>query len=526
MMKSAVLFLALAASLMAQGLDPKKLAEPPTDTWPTFNGDYSGRRFSTLNKVNASNIRELSLAWVYRASTGEPAAAGPFSTLTIKSTPLLVNGVLYFTAPDHVWAIDARGGRELWHYAWKSKGGIHIGNRGVGIYENWLYFETPDCHLVSLNLKDGKERWDKEICDLNQQYYASVAPIVVKNHILVGVSGDDLDVPGYLDARDPETGDLQWRFNIEPKKGEPGFESWPNAEAAAHGGGMTWIPGTYDPQLNLYYLGTGNPQPVLAGKGREGDNLYTESIVAINPDTGKLVWYYQPSPHDTHDWDAVQTPILFDGEYDGKPRHLIAQASRNGYFFLLDRATGEHLLTTAYSKTNWSKGLNAKGQPMRDTAKDPAPDGALVSPSSSGSTNWPSPSFDPQTGLFYVSTSRSYSVFYLTDLDEKPEGWAGGDQGVWSKSMVTAIDYKTGKVRWVHPWQTGAGLSGLLSTAGGLLFCGDPSANFIALDPASGKPLWHAGLHTPTSNGPITYELDGVQYVVVGAGDSLYAFSR
>jgi alcohol dehydrogenase (cytochrome c) len=199
---------------------------------------------------------------------------------------------------------------------------------------------------------------------------------------------------------------------------------------------------------------------------------------------------------------------------------------RNGYFFLLDRATGEHLLTTPYSKTNWSKGLNAKGQPMRDTAKDPAPDGALVSPSSSGSTNWPSPSFDPQTGLFYVSTSRSYSVFYLTDLDEKPEGWAGGDQGVWSKSMVTAIDYKTGKVRWVHPWQTGAGLSGLLSTAGGLLFCGDPSANFIALDPASGKPLWHAGLHTPTSNGPITYELDGVQYVVVGAGDSLYAFSR
>ena len=272
MMKSAIVLAAATASLFAQGLDPKKLLEPPTDSWPTYNGDYSGRRFSTLDKINASNIRELKLAWVRRVSAGQQNTSGPFG-LSIKATPILVNGVLYFTAPDHVWAVDARSGQELWHYNWKSKGGIHIGNRGVGIYENWLYFETPDCHLVSLNLKDGKERWNKEICDLDQQYYGSVAPMVVKNHILVGVSGDDLDIPGYLDARDPETGELQWRFNIEPKKGEPGFESWPNAEAAAHGGGMTWIPGTYDPQLNIYYLGTGNPQPVLAGKGREGDNL-------------------------------------------------------------------------------------------------------------------------------------------------------------------------------------------------------------------------------------------------------------
>ena len=200
---------------------------------------------------------------------------------------MVVNGVMYFTMPDHVWAIDARTGRELWHHVHQSKGGIHIGNRGVAVYGSWLYFETPDCHLVSLNLKDGRERWQKSICDLDQMYYASVAPIIVKNHVLVGVSGDDPDIPGYFESRDPETGDLQWHWSVVPKKGEPGFETWPNEDAAAHGGGMTWGTTTYDPELNQIYLGTGNPQPVIAGKGREGDNLYTASIVALNPDTAR-----------------------------------------------------------------------------------------------------------------------------------------------------------------------------------------------------------------------------------------------
>ena len=510
-----------AMTLFGQLLDPAKLQQPPTDSWPTYNGDYSGRRFSPLSKVNTANINSLSLAWLYRISVGSDNPGG-----SIKATPLLVNGVLYFTLPDHVWAVDARTGHELWNYNWQSKGGIHLGNRGVGIYGSWLYFETPDCHLVSLNLKDGKERWHKEVCDLDQLYYASVAPIVAKNHVLVGVSGDDLDIPGYLESRDPETGDLQWRwYTVPQKKGDPGSETWPSEDAAKHGGGMTWVPSTYDPELNLVYVGTGNPQPVIAGKGRKGDNLYTESIVALNLDTGKPVWHFQPSPHDTHDWDAVQTPVLFNGEVDGKPRKLLAQASRNGYFFVLDRTNGKNVTTSEFVKTNWAKGVDAKGQPIPNPAKEPQTDGALVSPNQSGAVNWPPPSFSPDTGLFYVNATRAYSMYYIFDDEEKPEGWGGNDRGGWAESMLQAVDYKTGKICWSHKWEGSGVRSGVLSTAGNLVFTGDPDNNLVALNAKTGEPLWHANLGTSVSNGPMTYELDGTQYLTVGAGDTLFSFA-
>jgi alcohol dehydrogenase (cytochrome c) len=513
-MKRIIAFLIVAAAVFAQD-------------WPTYNGDYSGRRYSPLTTINSTNINSLRLAWVYRASVAADQAGGGRADVVIKGTPIEINGVLYFTAPDHVWAIDARSGREIWHYGWKSKGGWHIGNRGAGVYGSWLYFETPDCNLVSLDLKDGHERWHKEICDLDQFYYASVAPIIVKNHVITGVSGDDLDIPGYIESHDPATGDLQWRWYAHPEPGTPEAKTWPSVEAMLHGGGMTWVPGTYDPALNLYYFGTGNPQPVIAGKGRLGDNLYTESIIALNPDTGKLAWYFQPSPHDTHDWDAVQTPVLFDGEIGGQKRKLLAQASRNGYFFVLDRTTGKNLVTSEYVKTNWTKGVNEKGQPIPNLAKEPQLDGALVSPNQGGGANWPPPSFNPDTGLFYVNASRASSVYYLYDDDDRPEGWGGNDRSGFSESILQAIDYRTGKISWSHKWPspTGGTRSGLLSTAGKLLFAGDNSTNLVALDPATGTPLWHAGMHTGLTNGPMTYELDGVQYVVAGAGDSLYAFA-
>jgi alcohol dehydrogenase (cytochrome c) len=517
--KAALSTLALAAGLFSQGLDPAKLGQPPTDSWPTYNGDYSGRRFSTLAKINAENIGSLSLAWVHRLDPGNSSMSG-----SINATPLLINGVLYFSLPDHVWAVDARTGRQIWHYAWPSKGGIHLGNRGVGVYGNWLYFETPDCNLVALNTKDGKERWHQQICDLDQMYYASVAPIVIKNHVIVGVSGDDLDIPGYLESRNPETGERQWHFSVVPKPGEPGSETWPNADAMAHGGGMTWVPSTYDPELNMLYVGTGNPQPVIAGKGRAGDNLYTESIVALNLDTGKRIWHFQPSPHDTHDWDAVQTPVLIDGDFDGKPRKMVAQASRNGFFFVLDRTNGKNLVTSEYVKTNWAKGVDAKGQPIPNPAKEPQTNGALVSPNQAGAANWPPPSFSPATGLFYVNATRAFSVYYIYDESEKPEGWGGNDRGGWAESMLQAIDYKTGKIRWSHKWEGTGGRSGLLSTAGNLLFAGDPSNNLVALNATSGEPLWHANLGASITNAPITYELDGSQYVTVGAGDTMYSF--
>ena len=520
-------FAFLSTTLFGQGsLDPAKLLQLPTDSWPTYNGDYSGRRYSPLRRINTQNIESLSLAWVYRANAGtEQGGGGPNTNVVIKGTPLEINGILYLTAPDHVWALDARSGREIWHYAWKTKGGWRTGNRGAGVWGSYLYFETPDCNLVSLNLKDGTERWHKPICDLDQFYYASVAPVIVKNHVITGVSGDDLDIPGYIESHDPETGDLQWRWYAHPNPGDPEAKTWPSMEAMMHGGGMTWVPSTYDPALNLLYFGTGNPQPVIAGKARKGSNLYTECIIALNPDTGKLAWYFQPSPHDTHDWDAVETAVLFDGEMGGQPRKLLAQASRNGWFFVLDRTNGKSLVSSEYVKTNWTRGVDAEGQPIPDPAKEPQLDGTLVTPNQGGAANWPPPSFNPDTGLFYVNAAQAYSVYFIYDDDDKPEGWSGNDRGGFSQTMLKAIDYKTGKVRWSHVWPANGGTrSGLLSTAGGLLFTGDTAQNLVALDAATGAPLWHAGLHAPVTNGAITYELDGYQYLIAGAGDSLYAF--
>jgi alcohol dehydrogenase (cytochrome c) len=522
-----VLCLALlsASACWPQGfLKPAKLLEPLADQWPTYNGDYSGRRFSTLNQIKQSNLGSLSIAWEYRANMGLRLRGAP---AVIKSTPIEVNGVLYVTSPDHAWAVDARSGREIWHFAWPSKGGLHLGNRGAAVLRDTMYFETPDCNLVALNMADGRERWHTPVCDLDLFYYASAAPVVIRDHVITGVSGDDLDIPGYLESHNAQTGALEWRWYVHPEPGTPEAGTWPSADAMQHGGGMTWVPGTYDPKLNLYYFGTANPQPVMTGKNRLGSNLYTESIVALNPDTGKLAWYFQASPHDTHDWDAVQTPVLIDGEIHGKARKLLAQASRNGWFFALDRVTGEHLVTSEFVKTNWALGVDDQGHPIPNPDKQPQPDGALVSPNQSGAINWPSPSFDPETGLFYANAARAWSVYYLYDDDDKPEGWGGNDRNGFSEAMLQAIDYKTGQIRWSHKWPGNGGLamSGLLSTAGKLLFAGDPNSNLVALDPATGAPLWHAKLRSNMTNAPITYEVDGVQYLVAAAGDTLYAYA-
>jgi acido-empty-quinoprotein group A len=508
--------------LSAQMLDPAKLLAPPTDTWPTYNGDYSGRRFSPLQQIDAANVPALALAWMYRTNI---AALRGMPGVQIKSTPLEVNGVLYFTVPDHVWAIDARSGEELWHYTWVDHGGHLVGNRGVGMYGSWLYFLTPDGWFISLDAKNGKERWKIQVADAKLQYFTTMAPLVVRNHLVIGVGGDAMDVPGYLESRDPETGALQWRWNTEPGPGEPAAETWPNSGAMQHGGGMTWLPGTYDPELNLLYWGTGNPNPVYAGQGRTGADLWTCSIVALHPDTGKLAWYFQASPHDTHDWDNVETPVLIDAEIDGHPRKLLAQAARNGLFFVLDRTNGKSLLTAPYVGADWVKKIDSNGQPVADPRKDPQPDGALLNIAGSGGTNWFAPSFDPETGLFYVNAERGYSLFYLTDTDATPQGYAGERQNLWSHSVLEALDLQTGKIRWSHEFLKGGNSSGVLSTAGKLLFTGDPFGNLIAFDPASGRILWHFHLPASVSNGPMTFLLDGKQYLIAGAGDTLYAFA-
>ncbi len=541
------LFVGLFASsiLAAQGVDSVSIIMPLSYSWPTYSGDYSGKRYSSLRQLNQSNVKNLTLAWVSRVTAGAgggrggtPAIVGGEGTgdlaagggTNIRASILQVNGVLYVSTPDNAWAMDARDGHELWHYFWKTRGGTHIGNRGLGMYGNWLFMETPDNYLVSLDARTGKERWHKVIASFDQQYFSTAAPIVIGNHVLVG-TGDDLDEPGVLQAFDPENGAVQWKFYATPMKaGDPGLSTWKNLDAAQHGGGQMWVPGSYDPETHLYIIGTGNPTPAYTSQTRgEGDNLYTCSIVAINVNTGKMAWYYQTSPHDTHDWDSAQTPVLVDGEFNGKPRKMVLTASRNGYYFTLDRLTGERLVSSKFSDSaNWAKGFGPTGAPARDPKKDFDIGGALVSPANGGITNWPPPSYSPDTGLFYVPQNDSYAMYYLTETDPRGAMGLGGkeEQGVGSTgAYLTAIDYKTGKIAWRHkyPGTGGGGSNGLLTTAGKLLFGGDLGGNIVAYDPADGKILWHSHIGQ-VSNAPETYMLDGHQYLLVAAGDTLFSF--
>ena len=538
-------FLGLAPAIaQSQGLDPAELLKPHTNTWPTYSGDYTGQRYSSLTQIDQSNVKNLSLAFLHRLQTGSQNVPGNPPTIvggegkaefntpaSIRGAILQVNGILDVATPDNAWAVDARDGHELWHFYWRTKGGTHIGNRGMAMWHDRVYMETPDNYLICLDAKTGKEIWHKEIASFALQYFSTMAPIVVGNHLLVG-TGDDLDEPGYIQAMDPETGDLQWRFYTVPMKaGDPGLDTWASLDAASHGGGNVWIPGSYDPETHLYIFGTGNPTASYTSQKRgPGDNLYTCSLVAVDVETGKMKWYYQTSPHDTHDFDSAQTPILVDGDFNGKPRKMVLTGARNGYFYTLDRVTGEHLLTGKMSPTiNWAfDKLDKNGAPVHIPEKDVSLAGSLVSPAEQGVTNWMPPAYSPQTGLMYIPTTDSYVIDYLTTTDPRGSMGLGGkdEQSLGSMgSYITAMDYKTGKISWQHRFAGVANYgvqNGLRTTAGHLLFGSDPSGNLVAYDPSNGTPLWHAKIGV--SNAPETYMLDGHQYVLVGAADQIVAF--
>jgi alcohol dehydrogenase (cytochrome c) len=501
---SAILPLVFAPLAAAQGVTGALLEHPTPDSWPGYHGDYTGQRHSKLTQITPENVRQLSLAWAFQTGKSD----------TIKSSPLLVDEVIYFTVPDNIWAVDARSGHEIWHYTNPPNKGSRIGHRGVSMYKDWLFFVTPDTHLISLDAATGKVRWDVEIADYKKGYWSTLSPLIVGNHVLVGVSGDFDNLQGFLRSVDPETGKTQWQWNSTPPPNTPGKTT----------GGMTWMTGTYDPALDLVYWGTGNPTPVLNGKPRPGDNLYTCSIVALKPETGKLVWAFQASPHDTHDWDAVETPVLVDGPFHGQQKKMLMQTSRNGYFFVLDRTTGKNLLSVPYGPVNWAKGLDAKGQPIPNPDKEPAPDGRLIAPDEGGLTNYRSPSFDPHTGLFIVNAHPSYGIYFAKPADGT-FGWAGADYGVWSKGVLDAIDYQTGKIRWTHELGPGGSGAGVLTTDSGLTFSGDAFGNLLALRTSDGKTLWHAGQGGHMESSPITYELDGRQYVLTSSGGVLFAWA-
>jgi alcohol dehydrogenase (cytochrome c) len=477
------------------------------DNWPTYHGDFSGQRHSKLTQITPDNVRQLTLAWSFQ--TGQ--------TQQIKSTPILVNGIIYITTPDNIWAIDARSARQLWRYTYPTNQGFHIGHRGAAVYKDSVYLTTPDAHLVALDASTGKVKWDVVVADAKRGYWSTNAPLVIRNHVLVGVSGDFDNLPGILQSFDPEVGAHQWTFYSTPPVGTPGSQS------GGATGGQMWMTGTYDPDLNLVYVGTGNPTPVLNGPIRPGNNPWTGSIVALDPDTGRLAWGFQASPHDTHDWDAAEVPVLVDADFNGAPRKLLLQASRNGYFFVLDRTTGKNLLTKPFATVNWAKGIDSEGRPIPDPAKEPSRDGVLIAPNESGGTNYRSPSFDPRSGLLIVSAHDGYGIYFF-----KPEhgeyGWAGADYNLWGKGVLRAIDYRTGAIRWNHDLGDGASAAGVLTTASGVTFTGDSVGNALALRTSDGATLWHSAIGR-VGNGPVTYELDGRQYVLLGGGSALYAFA-
>ena len=500
---SALIAFGIPGILRAQGANEQMLLHPPADSWPGYHGDYSGRRHSSLNQITPQNVATLGVAWAFQTDQSAP----------LKSSPLLVDGILYFTVPETVWAVDARSGHLIWHYNSPASQGEHIGNRGVAIYKGSLFFLLPDAHLVSLNANNGTVRWKVEVADVGKGYWTSMAPLIVGNHVLVGVSGDFDNLTGYIRSIDPETGATQWQWNSTPPAGTPNQTT----------GGMAWMTGTYDPDLNLLYWGTGNPTPVLNGSTRPGDDLYTCSIVALNPDTGKLVWAFQVSPHDTHDWDAVETPVLVDADFHGEPKKMLMQTSRNGYFFVLDRTNGKSLLTVPYGLVNWSLGVDPQGRPIPNPAKEPTPDGRLIAPDEGGMTNYRSPSFDTKNGLFIVNAHPSWSVYFAKPADGV-YGWAGADYGVWGKGVIEAIDYQTGKIRWSHEIGPESG-AGVLTTDSGLTFTGDGEGNFLALDSSNGKTLWHAGSGSRIVSSPTTYELDDRQYLLTSSGGVLFAWA-
>jgi len=537
------------------GLDPATLLQPLENSWPSYSGDYTGRRYSRLTQVDRDTVSHLTLNWTVEVSSNVPGfgpaggtggrggGGGAAATVhvggegdgevfvaasSIKGSILQVDGVLYVTAPDHAWALDARDGTELWHYYWKTRGGTHIGSRGAALWHNYLFFETPDNYLVSLDARTGEERWHVEISSFEEQYFSTMAPVVIGDKVIAG-TGNDLDMPGFVQAFDPETGALLWKtYTVPMNPGDPGLETWPNLAAASHGGGQHWIPGVYDPETNYYILGTGNPTPGYTGVARPGDNLYTCSLIALDVETGQLAWYFQTSPHDTHDWDSAQTPVLIDGVIDGQPRKLVSTASRNGYFFTLDRVTGEHVVTSRFGKsTNWALGIRPSGQPDPNPGKEAIIPGSLVSPVEGGVTNWQPPAFNPDTGLFYTQENNGFNLLYLTDPDPRGSMGLGGKERVsvgTPRNAFQAIDYRTGQPVWRHEWPRGGGGGfGVLTTAGGVVFTGDGSGSLVAFDAATGDLLWHTRIGNPT-NAPETYLLDGKQHLLVAVGTRLFDF--
>ena len=507
-------------------VDPKQmLSNPVAGNWLSYNGDYTGRRYSALREINAGNVAQLSAQWVFHA----------FNSSQLEVTPVVVDGIMFITAANDAFALDAQTGRTLWHYSRPVTEGLiddasQHHNRGVGIWHSRIYMETDNAHLLCLDARSGNLLWDVAYTDGNPNYGATSAPLVVKNKVLVGTSGGDDGVRGFVAAYDAETGKESWRFWTIPAPGEFGSSSWPG-ESYKLGGGTTWMPGTFDPELNTIFWTTSNPAPDFDGGPRPGDDLYTDCLLALDPDTGKLKWYFQFTPHDLFDYDATETPILVDATFRNQPRKLVVQASRNGFLYVLDRTDGSFLSATRFAeKLNWASGIDEKGRPIRTGVK-PSAEGTRVCPGMVGATNWYAPSFNPETSLTYFMTLESCSVLVLKPQTFKPRQTyystgARRSQGDHDQKILLAYSLEADKPAWRYV-QAGRGHSagGTMTTAGGLVFFGDDTESFEAVDAQSGKPLWHFNTGQTITASPMSYAIHSKQYVAIAAGSDVFSFA-
>jgi alcohol dehydrogenase (cytochrome c) len=506
------------------GIDFSEITDPRPGDWPTYHGHLSGNRHSPLSGINTQNVAHLAPAWMFPISNSR----------RLEVTPVVVDGVMYVTTANGAYALDARSGRPVWHYARPLTKGV-IGdaasgiNRGVAVLGDKVFLVTDNAHLIALNRFNGALLWDTEMADYRQHYGATSAPLVVQDLVLSGTSGGDEGARGFVAAYSTENGARVWRFWNMPAPGEPGSETWVG-RAIEHGCVAGWLTGTYDPGANLVYWPTGNPCPDYNGDERKGDNLYANSVVALEPQTGKLRWYFQFTPHDLHDWDATETPMLIDAEFHGRYRKLLVQANRNGFFYVLDRLTGEFLVGEPFvHKLTWAGGIGSDGRPKLLPGSEPTPQGTKVCPGVVGATNWMSTAYNPATGLFYVTALESCDIYTKSSAWWEPgkSFYGGGTRrvpGETSERFLRAIDLQTGKIAWELPIGTG-GWGGVLSTAGGLVFLCDDSGAFAAVDAGTGKALWHFHTNQPWHASPMTYMVDGRQYVAVAAGANVIAFA-
>ena len=498
----------------------------PSVDWPTYHGSYSGNRHSALDQIHLGNIRALEVEWFFPVE----------DQAMIEGTPVVVDGIMYVTGVNQVFALDAETGREIWKYSRPRTEGLMgdaaIGlNRGVAVRGDLLFTVTDHAHAIALDRWTGRLAWDVEMADYRDHYGAIAAPLVVGDLVYVGISGGDTGLRGFLDAYHADSGERAWRFWTIPAPGEPGSETWGDPEVLERGCGATWLTGSYDPDLDILYWATGNPCPDLNGDRRPGDNLYTNSVLALDPASGELLWYFQFTPHDTHDWDAQEPLLLIDEDFRGQPRKLLVQGNRNGFLYVLDRVTGEFLLGEPFIEQTWAERIDFDGRPVVLPGSDPTKEGSVVCPAIRGATNWWSSSYSPETKLFYLMVHESCMRYAKHDRPwERGKSWLGGTfrlaDGSPNQRHIRALDIRTGETVWNYA-QTGDSTtySGVLSTSGGLVFFGEDSGAFAALDAETGEPVWHFQANQDWKASPMTYMVGGRQYVAIASGLGFWAFS-